>query len=108
MDITIDSVVATRLTATGPALITTGRAAVIGMAFNGTGTGGIQLFAATTASASLTPMITFSATASAVYGGFSPMFMRYPMMVSGSGLVASSLDSLDTNVVLFWVPIPSP
>jgi hypothetical protein len=97
------------LNATGFTTITSGKAVVLGFGFVGTGTGGIQLFAAaSTASASggssVTPMITFSATSSAVAAGLSPMFMRFPMTVSGSGLVASLLPSSDPNIMLFWNP----
>lgn len=97
------------LNATGFTAITSGKAVVLGFAFVGTGTGGIQLFAAaSTASASgglsVTPMITFSATASAVAAGLSPMYMKFPMTVSGSGLTALILGSTDPNIMLFWNP----
>lgn len=106
-DYTIDACSATRLTATGTAVICSGYANLVGIAFHGTGTGGVQLFAGLTTSASLTPMITFSVTASAVAGGFSPMFLRFPMAVSGSGLTVKVLDSLDVNLTLFWSPVIS-
>lgn len=96
---------ATRFSATGLSTLTSGRAAVYGVAFVGTATGGIQLYAGVTASASLTPMITFSATTSAVAGGFSPMFLRLPAVVSGAGLTVSILASADPNVILYWSPL---
>jgi hypothetical protein len=97
------------LNATGFTTITSGKSVVLGFAFFGTGTGGIQLFAAgSTASASggasVTPMITFCATSSAVAAGLSPMYMKFPMTVSGSGLTANLLPSSDPNIMLFWNP----
>lgn len=105
MDYTTDASSSTRLTATGTAVICSGFANIVGIAFHGTGTGGIQFFAGVTTSASLTPMITFSVTASAVAGGYSPMFLRFPMAVSGSGLTALVMPSLDPNITLFWTPV---
>lgn len=106
-NLTSDSASGLRLTTTGTAVITTGLANIVGIAFHGTATGGVQFFAGTTASASLTPMITFCATSSAVAGGFSPMFLRFPLAVSGSGLTVKVLDSLDVNLTLFWSPMGS-
>lgn len=96
---------AKRLNATGLSTITSGNCAIYGVAFVGTATGGIQLFAGVTASASLTPMITFSATTSAVAGGFSPMFLRLPAVTSGPGLTVSILASADPNLILYWSPV---
>lgn len=100
-----DAASAFRVTVTGTVVLTTGLANIVGIAFHGTGTGGIQFFAGVTASASITPMITFCATSSAVAGGFSPMFLRFPLAVSGTGCTLKSLDSLDTNLTIFWSPM---
>lgn len=108
MDYTTDASPGTRLTATGTAVISSGFSNIVGIAFHGTGTGGVQFFAGLTTSASITPMITFSVTASAVAGGFSPMFLRFPLAVSGTGLTAKTLDSLDVNLTIFWSPAGSP
>lgn len=104
---TIDSCPVTRLNTTGTVVITSGFANIVGVAFVGTGTGAIQFFAGVTTSASLTPVISFSVTASAVAGGFSPMFLKLPMAVSGSGLTCIVGSSLDPNLLLFWSPVQS-
>jgi hypothetical protein len=49
-------------------------------------------------------VINFSFTASAVAGGFSPMYLKWPMTVSGSGLTALIPATSDPNVMLFWNP----
>ena len=108
MDFTLDSCNGTRLTATGTAVVASGYVNLVGIAFYGTATGGVQLFAGVTTSASLTPMITFSYTASAVAAGFSPQFLRFPLAVSGTGLTALVLPSADPNIMLFWQPGVSP
>jgi hypothetical protein len=95
----------TRLSATGASVITSGPCTIIGVASYGSATAGIQFFAGTTASASMTPTITFCATASAVAAGLSPMFFRFPAVVSGNGLTVTVLGSLDPNLTLFWLPI---
>lgn len=100
----LESFYVTRLNATGLQTITSGPAVIGGVAFVGTATGGIQFFAGVTASASMTPMITFCATTSAVAGGFSPMFLRMPAEVSGNGLTVSVLASADPNLLLYWTP----
>jgi hypothetical protein len=97
------------LTATGFTTITSGKAVVLGFAFVGSATGSVQLFAAaSTASASggfsVTPVINFCATTTAVLQGFSPMYLKWPMTVSGSGLTALIPGTADPNVVLFWNP----
>ena len=86
-------------------VLTSARAMIGGIAFVGTATGGVQLFAGVTASASLTPMISFSATTSAVAGGLSPMFLRLPFAASGSGVIVSIQASADPNIMLFWNPL---
>lgn len=105
---TINSVTGTRLAATGTAVISSGFAAIAGIAFHGTGTGGVQFFLGVTTSVSLSPMITFSATASAVAAGLSPMYMPFPLMVSGTGLTVLVLPSLDPNLTIFWSPQGQP
>lgn len=90
---------------TGKQLVTSGGAAILGIAFLGTATGQVQLFAGTTASASMTPVITFSVTTSAVAGGYSPMFLRFPAEVSGNGLVIDAGATNDPNIQLFWSPL---
>ena len=97
----------TWFSATGLSVLSSANAQIIGIAFAGTGTGGVQLFAGVTASASLTPMITFSATSSAVAGKFSPQFMRFPVLVSGKGVTVSIQASADPNIGLFWFPLSS-
>lgn len=96
-------------TAAGSGLncITSGLFVLGGIAFYGTATGQIQLFQGVTCSASLTPVITFCATSSAVAGGFSPMFLRFPLAASGSGLCVDTGTSADTNLTLFWAPMGS-
>ena len=93
------------LNSTGYTTITSGRCAILGVAFVGTATGGIRLFAGVTASASMTPMITFSATTSAVAGGLSPMYLPMPAVVSGTGLTVQNLASADPNLILYWSPL---
>lgn len=95
----------TRLSTTGLTCITSGLAQIGGIAFYGTGTGQIQFFAGSTGSVSATPVITFCATSSAVAGGFSPMFLRFPLAVSGSGLTVSLGATTDPNIMLFWSPV---
>lgn len=91
---------------TGKSLVTSGGAALLGVMFCGSGTGQVQFFAGTTASASMTPVISFCATSSAVAGGFSPMFLRMPAEVSGNGLVIDLGATSDPNIILYWSPIP--
>lgn len=91
---------------TGKTLVTSGGAAIYGVTFCGSGTGQVQFFAGVTASASLTPVINFSGTASAVAGGFSPMFLRMPAEVSGNGLIIDLGATTDPNIILFWQPNP--
>jgi hypothetical protein len=89
---------------TGPTTITSGKAVIYGVTSFGSGTAGIQLFAGVTQSASMTPMINFCLTATAVLQGFSPMFLRMPMVVSGSGFTVNLLGSSDPNMMIFWNP----
>ena len=100
----IEAGTSTYINTTGKQVITSGPAVIVGIAFVGTGTGQIQLFAGATCSASLSPMVTFSATSSAVAGGFSPMFLRWPAEVSGNGLTVDLGATSDPNLVLFWSP----
>ncbi len=81
---------------------------ILGVAFLGTATGAMQFFAGVTASASIAPVITFSATSSAVAGGFSPMFLRFPAVVSGAGLTVNLPESADQKIALFWNPLGGP
>ena len=97
---------ASYLNSTGKQTITSGPAAIIGVAFVGTATGQIQFFAGTTCSASLTPMITFCATSSAVAAGLSPMFWRHPAEVSGNGFTVDLGSTNDPNLIIYWVPQP--
>ena len=99
----------TLLNATGFTTITSGKCVILGAAFVGTATGSFQLFAAaSTASASggvsVTPVINFCATTTAVLQGFSPMYLKLPMTVSGSGLTVLIPGTADPNVMLFWNP----
>ena len=94
----------TLVQATGLTTITSGKAVLYGIASIGSATAGIQLFAGVTSSVSLTPMINFSVTASAVAGGFSPFFLRMPMTVSGSGFTVSLLGTTDPNMMIYWNP----
>jgi hypothetical protein len=50
-------------------------------------------------------VITFCATSSAVAGGFSPMFLRFPLAVSGSGITVDMGATTDPNIMLFWSPV---
>lgn len=95
----------TRLAASGKSCITSGLAQIGGIAFYGTATGQIQFFVGNTASVSATPVITFCATTSAVAGGFSPMFFRFPFACSGSGITVDMGATLDPNIMLFWSPV---
>ena len=94
----------TLLNATGYTTITSGKAVILGAAFIGSATGSLQLFAGVTSSVSLTPIINFCATTTAVLQGFSPMFLRLPMTVSGSGFTALIPATSDPNIMLFWNP----
>lgn len=92
-------------TNSGKSCVTSGQACIGGILFTGTATGQVQLFAGVTCSASMTPVISFSGTASAVAAGFSPMFLRFPLSVSGSGFCIDTGVSADTNLTLFWAPM---
>lgn len=105
MDIGADGYSSRLLNVTGLTVISSARTMIAGVAFVGTATGGIQFFAGVTASASLSPMVSFSATTSAVAGGLSPMFLRLPFLPSGAGLVVSVQASADPNIMLFWRPM---
>lgn len=96
----------TYVNTTGKQVITSAPASLLGVAFVGTATGQVQFFAGTTCSASLTPMISFSVTASAVAGGYSPMFLRLPAEVSGNGFTIDAGGTADPNLILFWIPNP--
>ncbi len=100
----IEAGTATYLNTSGKQVVTSGPMVLLGIAFVGTATGQIQLFTGTTCAASLSPMITFCATASAVAGHFSPQFLRWPAEVSGNGLTVDLGTTNDPNIILFWSP----
>ena len=95
----------TRVSTTGKSQVAIAGAALAGIAFVGTATGQFQLFAGATCSSSLTPVVTFCATSSAVAGGFSPMFLRWPCVVSGTGFCIDLGVTSDPNLILFWSPV---
>lgn len=96
---------ASRFEATGTSVITSAPAQILGVGFYGTATGAIQFFAGVTTSASLTPIISFCATTSAVAGRFSPQYVRVPMVVSGAGLTVKIIGSADPNLIVYWNPL---
>lgn len=93
-------------TAAGSGLncITSGLYTIGGISFHGSSTGQLTLFVGVTCSVSIAS-ISFCGTTSAVAGGFSPMFLRFPMAGSGSGLCVDSGSSADTNITIFWSPM---
>ena len=102
-----DDNVLTYINTTGRQTITSAKAQIVGVAFVGTATGQIQFFAALTVSASMSPMISFSGTTSAVAGGLSPMFLRLPFVASGTGFTIDAGATQDPNLMLFWKPLSS-
>ena len=107
MSMFADDNVMTWVNTSGKQTITSAKAQIVGVAFVGTATGQIQFFAALTASASMSPIISFCATTSAVAGGFSPMFLRLPFIASGTGFTIDSGGNQDPNLMLFWKPLSS-
>jgi hypothetical protein len=104
----VEGYTATRVNATTTSVLASGPVILGGVLFCGTATGAVQFFAGTTCSASLTPVISFCGTTSAVAGGFSPMFMRFPCEVSGNGLTYDPSGTLDPNLIIFWSPAVRP
>ena len=91
---------ATRFTATGISVVTSGAAQVMGVLFNCSTSGAIQLFAGVTASVSASPVIKLNATATSI-----STFVRYPAMVSGLGLTVQIPANSDPDITLFWNPL---
>lgn len=104
---------ASRLTATGTSVITSANAYIIGILFQSTGTGSIQLFAGVTSTATASGL---SVTSGAVLSGKiisyvtstsgtanSALYLPFPAYSSG-GITAVMGGSADPSVTLFWCP----
>ena len=102
---------ATRFTATGASVLTSANAAIIGIMFNGTGTGSIQLWAGVTATATTNgaplsaKIVAFPTVAGATVNSAS--YIAFPAIASG-GITVNIPGTADPNVTLFWVPVGGP
>lgn len=100
---------AQRLTATGTSVLTSANAYIIGILFQGTGTGALQLFAGTTSTAAagsggavLSGNIIAYATVTGNTAN-SAIYYPFPAYASG-GITAVVGGSADPSVTLFWNP----
>jgi hypothetical protein len=98
---------ATRLTATGASVITSGNSYIIGILFQGTGTGSLSLWAGTTATTTaggspLSGVIRAFATAAGATVNPASYF-PFPAYASG-GITVNVPATADASITLFWAP----
>ena len=99
---------ATYLSATGTVCITSANARIIGVMFNGTGTGKLSIFAGvtSTATSSAAPLsgqiIAYSTAADATVN--KAVYFPFPAYASG-GITTVVGGSADPKVTLFWSPV---
>lgn len=91
-----------RLVATGVSTITSADAAIIGVLFNGTGTGQISIFHGVTASASAVGIRASSTALTATANN--AVYYACPMYCSG-GITVDVGPSADPDITLFWNPV---
>ena len=99
---------ATRLTATGTVCITSANSAIIGVLFQGTGTGTLRLFAGVTSTgtaADLGNVIAYATATGATANA--AVFFPMPAYCSG-GITAVVGGSLDPSITLYWKPVGGP
>ncbi len=90
-----------RLTATGLSTITSANAHIIGVLFNGTGTGQLSIFHGVTASASAIGVRAYST----VGGATANVAVYYPCpMYCSGGITLDVGPSADPDIALFWSP----
>ena len=95
-----------RGTATGNVAITSSNAHIMGVMFNGTGTGGIRIFAGTTATVTaagvyLGSVIAYPTVANATVNA--AVYYPFPAYCSG-GITINIQPSADPQLTLFWNP----
>lgn len=94
------------LTVTGATCLTSANANIIGICFQGSATGSIQIWAGTTATvtaagAEVSPLIRGYSTTAAT--SQAATYLSYPAYCSG-GITVNVGDSLDVKITLFWNP----
>ena len=97
---------ATRLTATGTVCITSANAYIIGVAFQGTGTGSLRLFAGLTATATSGATYLGQLLAYATINGATAnqsLYVPFPAYCSG-GITTMVPPTADPSLTLFWCP----
>lgn len=101
---------ATRLTATGTVCITSGNSAVIGVLFQGTGTGTLRLFAGVTSTVTASAEHLGNVIAYAtVTGATANAAVFFPMPAYCSGGITTVVGgSLDPSITLYWKPVGGP
>ena len=100
---------AQRLTATGASVISSANAHIIGVLFQGTGTGSLQIFAGLTATAAtgtgggavLGTIIAYATATGATAN--SSIYYPFPAACSG-GITVNVPGTADPNITLFWNP----
>ena len=91
------------VTATGTQVVTSANAAIIGMCFQGSATGGITLFqgVTSTATGAVSNLIRFYVTVAATV--VAPVYLPYPAVCPG-GITLVMQASADPKLTLFWNP----
>lgn len=92
----------TRLVATGLSTITSANAAIIGVLFNGTGTGQLSIFHGVTVSASVASIRAYATAANATVNA--AVYYPCPAYCSG-GISVDVGPSADPDLTLFWNPV---
>lgn len=93
-----------RVTATGTVCVTTANAAIIGVMFNGTGTGSVLIFAGPTstgASALLGKIVAYPTVAGVTAN--QAVYYPFPAIASG-GITLQTPGTTDAALTLFWNP----
>jgi hypothetical protein len=98
----------TRLTATGTVCITSANACILGIAFQGTGTGFLTLFAGVTSTAPATLLGVVRAFTT-VGGATANQALYFPFPAyCPSGITTIVGATADPSITLFWNPVGGP
>lgn len=90
-----------RLTATGLSTITSANAHIMGVGFQGTGTGILAIYIGVTASSTAAYIRAYATAAAATVNPY--VYHEVPMYCSG-GFTVDVEPSADPNITLFWNP----
>ena len=95
-----------RVTATGTVCITSANAYIIGVAFQGSGTGSLHIFAGTTSTATASATWLGLIRAYSTVGGATAnqaLYFPFPAYCSG-GITLQTPGTADPSLTLFWNP----